>query len=93
MYLEARSAYPNIVKRNPEGVSYALTSITEETVGIVKVTAPRNTRDEIFKTIAMHPYRPMFYKFSDTRSQIAIEVKEYSEEVNSTENLIKKLFT
>lgn len=93
VYLEARSAYPNIVKRNPEGVSYALTSITEETVGLVKVTAPRNTRDEIFKTIAMHPYRPIFYKFSDTRSQIAIEVKEYSEEVNSTENLIKKLFT
>ncbi|MDG1137915.1 MAG: thioredoxin domain-containing protein [Opitutales bacterium] len=91
-YLEARSAFPNLAKRNPEGVSYALTSITEETVGLVKVTAPNSSKEEIFDTIGTHPYRPIIYKFTNTSSKIEIEVKEHIEEVSNTENLMKKLF-
>ena len=90
--MEARSAFTNLAKRNPEGVSYALTSITEETVGLVKVTAPNSSKEEIFDTIGTHPYRPIIYKFTNTGSKIEIEVKEYIEEVSNTENLMKKLF-
>lgn len=91
-YREARSVYSNIAKKNPEAISYALTAITEESVGIVEVTAPSQTRDEIFNILGEYPHRPTLFKFLDQGTTISLQVKEHREEVSGPQTLMEKLY-
>ena len=91
-YRDARSAYLNIAKKNPEAISYALTAITEESVGIVEVTAPSQARDEIFNILGEYPHRPTLFKFTGQGTTITLQVKEHREEVSSPKALMERLY-
>ena len=60
-YLKAKSAYPNLAKKNPEGIAYAITCILEEAMGIVTITIPKR-KDGGFRTRSIPKASSTYYR-------------------------------
>ena len=73
-YLKARAAYPKIAQKNPEGIAYALSAISEEATGIAEITIPRKYSDETLNELAQHPHRSCIVRIDDSEQQCLLEV-------------------
>ena len=66
-YLKAKSAYPNLAKKNPEGIAYAITCILEEAMGIVTITIPKEKMADLGPALSQKPHRPIIVKATSSK--------------------------
>lgn len=58
----AKSAYPNLCKKAPQGIGHALTAITEKAVGLCTIKCSPEEIDNLMRDVSKKPYRPIFLK-------------------------------
>ena len=80
----------------PHGIGHALSSISENAIGISTCKYSSIDMDEIIKMIAKFPYRPLYLKKEPLEkngkySTLLVNEKELGKSLNPTE-LIKKIF-
>lgn len=90
-YIEARTAFPKLALNSPESIAYALTAITEETVGIPVLEINLDEKSETLKKISEHPHRLLILK-EDNAKINQIKIKGESIKVENIDQLWKVLF-
>tara|TARA_Y100000589_G_scaffold322086_1_gene354460 strand:- start:683 stop:2707 length:2025 start_codon:yes stop_codon:yes gene_type:complete len=65
-YLQARSAYPILVRKAPYGIAHALTVIAEHEIGICSVKGGKKVVSSLVEALANKPHRPIFMTQNDS---------------------------
>ena len=95
-FKEAQTGYPNLCKQAPQGIGHALSSITEEAVGISSLSCPTNQMQEIVKKLSQNPYRPIHISNhkDNTRKNSTLRIgQDFKEEIKNSDQLIEKLYS
>ena len=95
-FKEAQSGYPNLCKRAPQGIGHALSSITEEAVGISSLCCPADQIQEIVKKLSQNPYRPIHisnHKDNTLKNSNLRIGQDFQEEIKNSDQLIEKLYS
>ena len=92
MYLEMRAGYPKLAQKNPEGISYALTAITDETIGIPTLSIPVKMLDECLIQLEMNPSRCLSILSNKSDDQCILSIGEKSYRKTSVADLFRILF-
>ena len=91
-YFQARSGYSNIVKKNPEGIAHALTSISETTIGIPTLLVSESILPEAFKKLGDTPHRPILLKLTQNGEPCILELGYTQYKMNSISEAFETLF-
>ena len=91
-YLEMRAGYPKLAQKNPEGISYALTAITDETIGIPTLSIPVKMLDECLIQLEMNPSRYLSILSNKSDDQCILSIGEKSYRTTSVADLFRILF-
>ena len=95
-FKEARAGYPNLCKQAPQGIGHALSSITEEAVGIVTISCHENQIDAIILKLSQKPYRPIFIStnIDDLKTKSTLKIgKTFEYKIKESEQLVEKIFS
>ena len=91
-YLQARAGYSNIVKKDPEGMAHALTSISETTIGIPTLFVSESALPEAFQKLGDTPHRPILLDLSENEDAFILELGDTRYEMNSISEAFETLF-
>ena len=91
-YLQARKGYSNIVKKDPEGIAHALTTISETTIGIPTLSVPEVAIAETFQKLGDTPHRPILIDLSENEDAFILELGDTRYEMNSISEAFETLF-
>lgn len=92
-FAEAKRAYAKLVEKAPDGICYALCSMTEDTIGLIHITCPSSKIETLTKLLAEFPYRPIFLKGADDIDQFTACVNNVClEPMSDPSELLVQLF-
>ena len=95
-FREAQTGYTTLCKQAPQGIGHALSSMTEEAVGISSLSCPSNQIQKIVKKLSQNPYRPIHISSHTDISRTSINLRigqNFEEEIKDSDQLIEKLYS